>query len=67
MPTTKIHVNQHEIRKNRKDGTDLPVLTVKTYNTNQYAHEVIITDHNGNECARVWIETKLDVTTVTRD
>lgn len=39
---TIIHVNQHIIKKNSKDGTDDPVLTVKTYKENRYAHEVVI-------------------------
>ena len=67
---TIIHVNQHEIKKNTKNGTDNPVLTVKTYKNNIYAKEVII---KGNSkivysadkplsCgARVWIETQAEV------
>lgn len=35
-----IHVNQHAIKKNRKLGLDLPVLTSKNYRNNVYAHEV---------------------------
>jgi hypothetical protein len=64
---TIIHVNQHKIKHNRKHGDNEPVLTVKTYKTNNYAHEV---DINGPSrvvyrpkkplsCgARVWIETQ---------
>ena len=64
---TIIHVNQHIIKKNAKEDTNDPVLTVKTYKSNTYAHEVII---KGNSrvvysadkplsCgARVWIETE---------
>ena len=37
-----IHVNQHKIRHNTKNGTDEPVLTVKTYKENNYAHEAVI-------------------------
>jgi hypothetical protein len=67
---TTIHVNNHIIFKNDKRGTKDPVLTVKTYKDNQYAHEVVI---NGPckviyrpdkplPCgARVWIETEADV------
>ena len=69
---TVIHVNQHEIKKNRKDGSNNPVLTCKTYKDNNYAHEAVILDDNGKEVARVvyrpdnplscgahvWIETK---------
>ena len=68
---TIIHVNQHEIRKNNK-GANGPVLTCKTYKSNEYAKEVIIYGQDGLECARVvyskdkplscgarvWIETK---------
>lgn len=39
---TIIHVNQAIIKKNHKTGARDPVLTVKTYKENKYAHEVII-------------------------
>ena len=39
---TIIHVNQHVIKDNAKTGERNPVLTVKTYKTNTYAHEVEI-------------------------
>jgi hypothetical protein len=72
---TIIHVNQHVIKKNAKDSENNPVLTVKTYKENRYAHEVEILDEAGNiiativyrpekplSCgARVWIETKNEV------
>lgn len=48
-----IHVNQHVLKKNTKQGTDEPVLTVKTYKDNVYAHEAIIKDAQGVEVARV--------------
>jgi len=65
----RIHVNQHNIRSNVKNGTNLPVITVKTYKSNTYGHEVIIHGpskivYNGKtlSCgAKVWIETKSDV------
>ena len=69
---TKIHVNQHVVRSNKKHGKKEPVLTVKTYKSNTYAHEVEI---NGPSkviyspvkplsCgARVWIETESEVVT----
>ena len=38
----KIHVNQHNIRANGKDGGNRPVITVKTYKSNDYFHEVDI-------------------------
>jgi hypothetical protein len=49
---TIIHVNQHVIKSNRKTGKREPVLTVKTYKSNDYAHEVEILDKNG-ECVAV--------------
>jgi hypothetical protein len=63
---TIIHVNQHIIRRNSKLGENNPVLTVKTYNSNTYAHEVeiqgpsriIYSPDKPLSCgARVWIET----------
>ena len=50
---TVIHVNQHVIRRNKKKGTSEPCLTTKTYKSNDYAHEVVIFDTEGNEAARV--------------
>jgi hypothetical protein len=67
---TIIHVNQHEIKANVKNGTDNPVLTVKTYKSNTYAHEVDImgasrivysADKPLSCGARVWIETDAEV------
>lgn len=67
---TIIHVNQHEIKANAKNGTDNPVLTVKTYKSNTYAHEVDIkgdskivysVDKPLSCGARVWIETEAEV------
>jgi hypothetical protein len=48
-----IHVNQHKIRSNLKNGTTEPVLTVKTYKSNDYAHQAILRDKDGCEIARV--------------
>lgn len=68
---TIIHVNQHAIRRNIKAETPEPVLTVKTYKSNAYAHEVSIegaskvvySPHKPLSCgARVWIETESTVT-----
>ena len=78
---TIIHVNQHIIKKNTKQGTSIPCLTIKTYKNNTYAHEAVIVDDEGNEVARVvysphkplscgarcWIETKYGVEPVTHD
>lgn len=72
---TIIHVNQHKIRSNNKNGANEPVLTCKTYKENNYGHEAVIKDNQGNEVAkvvyspekplscgaRVWIETLNEV------
>ena len=67
---TVIHVNQHIIRRNQKTGDRSPVLTVKTYKSNDYAHTVKV---NGPSLivyqpdtplpcgARCWIETQAEV------
>ena len=39
---TWIHVNQHVIRANKKNGTDNPVLTIKQGKTNTYCRGVSI-------------------------
>jgi hypothetical protein len=70
---TIVHVNQHKIKSNAKTGAREPVLTVKTYKSNIYAHEV----HISGPCkivyspdkplscgAKVWIETEYEVTPV---
>lgn len=73
---TIIHVNQHVIKSNRKNGVNDPVLTVKTYKSNQYAHEVIV--HGPSKViyspdqplscgAHVWIETQSPVEVVKHD
>ena len=38
----KIHINQHVIRANRNKGENNPCITVKTYKSNTYCHEVTI-------------------------
>ncbi len=67
---TVIHVNQHIIKANRKTGSNDPVLTVKTYKTNVYAHSVKIDgpsrvvyrpDKPLSCGAHVWIETQGEV------
>jgi hypothetical protein len=50
---TILHINQHVIKRNAKEGTRDPVITVKSGRTNRYAHEAIIRDREGNEVARV--------------
>lgn len=67
---TIIHVNQHVIKANRKNGTQDAVLTVKTYKENKYAHEVeingpskvVYSPDKPLSCgAHVWIETQGEV------
>jgi len=67
---TIVHVNQHVIKANRKNGVQNPPLTVKTYKTNDYASEVnvkgpcriIYRPDNPLPCgAHVWIETYSEV------
>lgn len=64
---TVIHVNQHVIKSNAKTGERNPVLTVKTYKSNVYAHEVeilgaskvVYSPDKPLSCgAKVWIETE---------
>jgi len=66
----RIHVNQHNIKFNQKHGTNKPVITVKTYKDNKYAHEVDILGESKViykpdkplSCgAKVWIETDSEV------
>jgi hypothetical protein len=67
---TRIHVNQHVIKANAKTGERKPVLTVKNYKENIYAHAVEVTgpcriiyspDKPLSCGAKVWIETESDV------
>ena len=67
---TKIHVNQHKIRSNKKHNLNEPVITVKTSKSNDYGHEVeilgpskiIYSPDKPLSCgARVWIETEGEV------
>jgi hypothetical protein len=53
MKKTRIHVNQHKIKSNKKTGAREPVLTVKTHNSNSYGHQAVIRDNEGREVARV--------------
>lgn len=66
-----IHINQHAIRRNAKTGGDEPVITVKTYRDNLYAHsvhidgpcKVVYSPDKPLSCgAKVWIETHAHVT-----
>jgi len=67
---TIIHVNQHVIKSNRVNGVNDPVLTVKTYKSNNYAHDVeikgpsriVYSPNKPLSCgAHVWIETQSEV------
>ncbi len=68
-----IHINQHIIRRNKSNGYNEPVITVKTYKSNDYGHEVTVNgpckivyspDKPLSCGARVWIETEAGVTVV---
>jgi len=70
MKKTKIHVNQHVIKKNSKTGERNPVLTVKSGSSNIYAHRVeilgpsfvVYSPDKPLSCgAKVWIETESEV------
>jgi hypothetical protein len=67
---TIVHVNQHVIKANRKTGATDPVLTIKTYKSNVYAHkvkihgdsEIVYSPDNPLSCgAHVWIQTDSEV------
>lgn len=67
---TVVHVNQHIIKRNQKTGEREPTLTVKTYKSNTYCHEVeikgpsrvIYSPDKPLPCgARVWVETEEEV------
>lgn len=67
---TIVHVNQHVIKANQKTGARDPVLTVKNYKENNYAHSVdidgpcriVYSPDKPLSCgATVWIETNSKV------
>lgn len=72
---TRIHVNQHNIRANRKRNAELPVITVKDYKENRKTNEADVVDEDGRVVCRVvyrpdrplpcgahvWVETELEV------
>ena len=75
MVKTYIHVNQHKIRSNKKNGTNEPVITIKQGTKNTYCHEVKVLGpstviYGGNDkpllsCgARVVIKTEAEVEVV---
>jgi len=66
----RIHINQHVIRANKKNGTTDPVITIKTNKQNVYADRVeirgpsnvVYSPDKPLSCgARVWIETEAPV------
>ena len=68
---TRIHVNVAVLKRNQNNDTNEPVITVKTYKSNDYCHSVEI--HGPSKViysketpcpggARVWIETEAEVT-----
>jgi hypothetical protein len=66
----KIHINQHKIRSNHKTGDREPVITVKTYKSNDYCHRVhisgpatvVYSPDKPLPCgAKVWIETESEI------
>ena len=70
----RIHVNQHNIRHNKKNPDDpVPVLTVKTSKENIKCNrvkvdgpcEVVYSPDKPLSCgAKVWVETHSDITVV---
>ena len=67
---TVIHVNQHKIKSNAKNGKSEPVITAKTYKSNDYCREALIegpskvvySPDDPLPCgAKVWIETQSEV------
>jgi hypothetical protein len=72
----RIHINQHVIRANKKNGKNKPAITVKTHKANTYAHRVeiegpssvIYSPDKPLSCgARVWVETDNTVMIYTGD
>lgn len=72
MTKKYIHVNQHVIKANKKNGTNDPVITIKEGRKNTYCHKVRINGpseviYSGNDktllpCgARVAVVTESDI------
>ena len=66
-----IHIDQHAIRANKKDGGRRPVISVKTYKSNTKCHsvtvdgpsEIVYSPDKPLSCgARVWVVTRCKVT-----
>lgn len=70
----RLHVNQHHIRANRKDGGQRPVISVKTSRGNTVGHEahiegpsrLVYSPDKPLSCgARLWMETQATVVVLT--
>lgn len=70
MAITRIHINQHIIKANKKNGTNDPAVTVKIGKSNKRYHvvdicgpsKVIYSPNKPLSCgARCWIETTCEV------
>lgn len=68
---TRIHVNQHNIKANNKDGGDRCCITAKDHKRNRYGNDVhidgpsrlVYSPDKPLSCGAVlWIETESDVT-----
>ena len=68
-----IHINQFVIKSNHKTGAREPVITCKTYKSNEYGHEVeilgpckvVYSPDKPLSCgAKVWIETAGEITVI---
>ena len=66
----RIHVNQHVIKANAKNGENNPIFTIKQGGSNTYAHnvkvkgemELVYSPDKPLSCgAKVWIETRGDI------
>jgi len=66
----RIHVNQHVIKANAKNGENNPIFTIKQGGKNTYAHnvkvkgemELVYSPDKPLSCgAKVWIETRGDI------
>ena len=69
----RLHVNQHNMRANLKDGANRPIFTCKVGKENHYGHSVeihgpswMIYPDNPLGCgARAWVETVSPITVST--
>ena len=66
----RIHLNQHVIKANAKNGENNPIFTIKQGGSNTYAHnvkvkgemELVYSPDKPLSCgAKVWIETRGDI------